>query len=52
MAKQIVAEGVWCTACEFFEVEDINPENGRCMACGCLTDIHVEVEVVTKQDVD
>lgn len=46
--REIVAEGVWCGQCEFFEVPDFDPDNGQCLACGCSEKAHSEVEVVTK----
>lgn len=47
--KDIVAEGVWCRDCEYFEVPDPGSD-GRCMACGCPEEAHVNVEVVTTED--
>lgn len=42
--REIVAEGVWCRDCEFFEVPDM--DGGRCLACGCDEGRHIDVEVV------
>lgn len=45
--REIVSdEGTWCRDCEYHEVPDF--ADGRCMACGCPENRHVEVEVVTK----
>lgn len=45
-----VSSGVWCTKCEFFEiditVEDIHAE-GSCASCGCIADDHDNAKVVT-----
>ena len=47
MNKTIVAEGTWCTNCEFFEVGDWDGD--RCMACGCDRSEHNDAEVVGAQ---
>jgi hypothetical protein len=44
--KTIVAEGVWCEKCEFFEVEDY--DETRCLACGCSKDLHAPAQVVVE----
>lgn len=49
MVKTILAEGVWCHECEFFEVPDFGEFSGEahCNACGCSKSKHVDVEVIT-----
>lgn len=44
MNEEIVDEGMWCKVCLFFEEPSIN--NGRCEACGCSADVHIEARVV------
>ena len=46
MMDTIVAEGVWCAECEYFEVEDFDGDN--CLPCGCERSVHYDAEVVTK----
>lgn len=45
MNRVTVAEGVWCTECERFEVQD--DDGTWCIACGCHVAHHREAEVVT-----
>lgn len=45
--KLIVAQGVWCAACEYFEVPDI--AGGLCLACGCPEADHSDAEVVVTE---
>lgn len=46
---QTVAEGWWCTRCEFFEQDDeINETVEQCIACGCAGSDHTRVEIVSK----
>lgn len=42
---ETIAEGVWCTNCEFFESND-NMTEGRCMGCGCREIAHTDVKIV------
>lgn len=46
MEKEEVAEGVWCHDCEFFEVEDFDPEAEVCLACGCNPSRHSKAVVL------
>lgn len=43
---QPVAVGFWCPTCQFFEEGDDGMSQGRCEACGCSQDTHVEVSVI------
>ena len=47
-----VAEGVWCTKCEFFEqdftIEDISA-SGACESCGCIPADHDDVTLVVDE---
>lgn len=49
MPGQIVADGTWCTECEYFEVPD--DDGTTCLACGCPVSVHAPALVVTKADV-
>jgi len=45
---EIMAEGWWCTGCEFFEMEDeVDTTTDTCTSCGCEGGKHRPVEVVT-----
>lgn len=47
---QTLAEGWWCTQCEFFEQEDeIDTTIDECPSCGCNGSEHVPVEITNKE---
>ena len=52
--RHVVAQGVWCPKCEFFEnqsQDDLNgASNASCVVCGCSAYEHDEVEVITVDD--
>lgn len=44
-SNEVLAEGIWCEDCEFFEENEI--EKDTCPACGCSRTRHVPAKVVT-----
>jgi hypothetical protein len=44
---EVLAEGVWCEVCQYFE-EESEWDGNRCLACGCDREVHRDVNVVTK----
>lgn len=46
---EVLAEGWWCTNCEFFEADEDQDQFGdQCTSCGCDGSMHRHVEVITK----
>jgi hypothetical protein len=47
--QEVVAEGMWCRDCEFFEDAEFDPATGTCYACGCGNGRHVDAKVVVDE---
>lgn len=50
---RILAEGIFCVQCEFFEDEEnIDHEGKNCQTCGCQKSNHLVANVVEVADND
>lgn len=43
--EHVVAEGLWCPYCEFFE-DDLTILGKTCPSCGCAKENHIKVKLV------
>lgn len=48
--EEVLASGIWCEQCEFFEEIIVIDGDARCPSCGCRLGKHIKVKVVKEQD--